>query len=49
MHLINCILDAGVPYYVSVAAVNMAGQGRGNSIVNFTKELSKFFISIITS
>ena len=49
MHLINCILDAGVPYYVSVAAVNMVGQGRENSIVNFAKELSKFIIPIVTS
>ena len=49
MHLINCILDAGVPYNVSVAAVNMVGRGKGSSIVNFAKELSKFVILIVTS
>ena len=35
---------AGVPYCVSVAAVNRAGQGSITTLTNFTKELGMYAI-----
>ena len=35
-------IDPGVPYCVSVAAVNRAGQGNITTLTNFTKELGTY-------
>ena len=39
MHSMVSMIVAGVPYSVSVAVVNRAGQGNITIITNFTKEL----------
>ena len=36
-----CIVP-GVPYHISVAAVNRAGQGSIATLTNFTKELGMY-------
>ena len=46
--MIDHIVVAGVPYNVSVAAVNMAGTGRLSFQVVFTRELSKVFHSYLS-
>ena len=46
--MIDHIVVAGVPYNVSVAAVNMAGTGRLRFQVVFTRELSKVFHSYLS-
>jgi hypothetical protein len=38
---------AGVPYNVSVAAVNRAGHGRFNDCIKFTMEQGEFIIIMI--
>ena len=40
---IDYVVVAGVPYNVSVAAVNMAGTGRLSFKVVFTRELGEVF------
>ena len=42
--MLSIILVAGVPYRVSVAAVNRAGQGSITTLTNFTKELGMYAI-----
>ena len=37
--IIMMSIVAGIPYRVSVAAVNRAGQGNVTMLTNFTKEL----------
>ena len=39
---------AGVPYSVSVAAVNRAGQGNITMLAHFTKELGMLIYTIFT-
>ena len=45
VEIYNCVyIVAGVPYSVSVAAVNRAGQGSITTLTNFTKELGMYAI-----
>ena len=46
--MIDNVVVAGVPYTVSVAAVNMAGTGRFIATVVFTRELGKVFHSYLS-
>ena len=46
--MIDNVVVAGVPYTVSVAAVNMAGTGRFIVTVVFTRELGKVFHSCLS-
>ena len=46
--VIDNVVVAGVPYTVSVAAVNMAGIGRFIVTVVFTRELGKVFHSYLS-
>ena len=46
--MIDNVVVAGVPYTVSVAAVNMAGTGRFIVTVVFTRELGKVFHSYLS-
>ena len=46
--VIDNVVVAGVPYTVSVAAVNMAGTGRFIVTVVFTRELGKVFHSYLS-
>ena len=46
--MIDNVVVAGVPYTVSVAAVNMAGTGRFIVAVVFTRELGKVFHSYLS-
>ena len=36
------IVDVGIPYNISVAALNMAGVGKFSYIIAFSKELGMF-------
>lgn len=46
LYLIKCVLyaAAGIPYNVSIWAVNLAGAGDVYTDVHFTRELSKTLI-----
>ena len=46
--MIDNVVVAGVPYTVSVAAVNIAGTGRFIVNVVFTRELGKVFHSYLS-
>ena len=46
--MIDNVVVAGVPYTVSVAALNMAGNGRFIVTVVFTRELGKVFHSYLS-
>ena len=39
LHTVVCIAESGVPYNVSIAAVNRAGMGEVSAMILFTREL----------
>ena len=49
INMLSIILVPGVPYLVSVAAVNRAGQGSITTLTNFTKELGMYAIIMTCS